>query len=175
MLLRKYLTHNYSIFEVARKTSYAVKFTPASPEKVPSINEVVYVIHCHHVATNQRNLKSVERVFQTQCVLFSAWNRVPPHTPNLESQSQVCVFAAHRWPVNTSHVKSSGAKLFTSTPKFAAARSTAPEARATKKFVKEYTSRVCLFLWFTLRQDDYLELSLIIVQKLAFIRSSSLC
>ena len=111
---------------------------------------------------------------KTQCMLFCPWNRVPPDTPNLESQSQVCLCAAHRWPVNTSYAKVGGTKPFTSTPQLAAARSTAPETRAPQEFVKKYTSHVRLFLWFTLMQGDYLELTLIIVQKLAFIRSSFL-
>lgn len=69
----------------------------------------------------------------------------------------------------------SGAKQFTSTPAFAAASSIAPEIKDGKNLFAKYTSHVCLFLWLTSIQDDSLELTLIIVQKWVFIRSSSLC
>lgn len=72
----------------------------------------------------QQSRKSQERgrkdSSKTQCMLSSPRNLVSPAKPNLENQSQLCVFAGtrvqHDWSLRTSYAKLGGAKLFTSMP-----------------------------------------------------------
>lgn len=82
MLLQKHLTHNYSIFEVARKTNYAIKFTSASLGKIKSIKEIIYVIYYNHVVTI-KHLKSEEGLFQNPIYLILSRTPLPLMEPNL--------------------------------------------------------------------------------------------
>lgn len=86
MLLKKHLTHNYSLCEVAKKTNDAVKFTPASLGEIQCINKVIFMIHYNH--NNQRNL-SEEELVQNPTYLALSRNLVPPAEPNLYSQNRL--------------------------------------------------------------------------------------